>query len=129
MIDTCCEYSSVRCIWLYVIIMSRTRFRVNLLSIVCPNFKELLARSRCHTWSLSDCSGIRTDNHLVGKRTLNHLPKLAKWLSCVVSNHLYGAFDCMLLSCHVRGSEWIFTLYFAWMLRNSLLKAGTISEV
>ena len=29
MIELCCEYLSVRCIWLYVLIMSRTRFRVN----------------------------------------------------------------------------------------------------
>ena len=34
MIKLCCEYLSVRCIWLFVIIMSRTRFRVNLHSIV-----------------------------------------------------------------------------------------------
>ena len=30
----CCENLSVRCIWLYVIFMSRTRFRVNPHSIV-----------------------------------------------------------------------------------------------
>ena len=29
MIELCCEYLSVRCIWLYVIIMSCTSFRVN----------------------------------------------------------------------------------------------------
>ena len=34
--------------WLYVIIMSRRRFRVNLHSIVRLNVKELLARSRRH---------------------------------------------------------------------------------
>ena len=34
MIELCCEYLSVRCIWLYVLIMSRTRFRVNPHSIV-----------------------------------------------------------------------------------------------
>ena len=56
---------------------------------------------------LSDCSWTQTYNHLVHKRTLNHLAKLAKWLSCVVSNYLYRAFDCMFLSCHVRISEWI----------------------
>ena len=33
---------------LYLIIMSRTSFKVNLLSIVCMNVKELLARSRRH---------------------------------------------------------------------------------
>ena len=49
-------------------------------------------------------------NHLAHKRTLNHLVKLTIWLSCVVSAHLYGAFDFMLLSCHVRVLEWIHTL-------------------
>ena len=52
----------------------------------------------------------RTHNHLVQKRTLNHFTKLAKWLSCVVSTYLHGAFDCIFLSCHVRVSEWIHTL-------------------
>ena len=78
---------------------------------ICLNVKELLARSRREIWSLSDCNWTRTHNHLVDKRTLNHLAKLAKWLSCVVSTYLYGAFDCMFLSCHVRVSEWIHTLY------------------
>ena len=31
--------------------------------------------------SLSDCNETRTPNHLVHKRTLNHLAKLAKWIS------------------------------------------------
>ena len=85
-------------------------FRANLHSIVCLNVKETLARSRRHIWSLSDISEIRTHNHLVHKRTLNHLAKLAKLLCCVLSTYLYGAFDCMLLSSHVRVSEWIYTL-------------------
>ena len=80
MIEMCCEYLSVRCIWQYVIIMPRTSFRVDPHSIVCLNVKELLARSRCHIWSLSDSKVIRTHNHLVRKRTLNYLAKLAKWL-------------------------------------------------
>ena len=33
---------------------------------------------------LCDSKGIRTHNHLVQKQTLNHLAKLAKWLSCAV---------------------------------------------
>ena len=58
---------------LYVIIMSRTSFRVNPHSIVCLNVKELLTRGRHHIWSLSDSNEIRsTHNHLVRKRTLNH---------------------------------------------------------
>ena len=62
-----------KCFGLYVIIMSRTSFRVNPHSIVCLNVKELLARSRRYIWSLSDGNVIRTHNHLVCKRTLNHL--------------------------------------------------------
>ena len=34
MIEMCCEYLSLRFIWLYVLIMSRTRFKVNPHSIV-----------------------------------------------------------------------------------------------
>ena len=52
----------------------------------CLNVKELLARNRPHIWSLSDSNGIRTDNQLVRKRTLNRLGRLTsvhlrtKWL-------------------------------------------------
>ena len=34
-------------------------------------------------------------NDIVPNWTLNHLAKLIKWLRCVVSTHLCGAFDCM----------------------------------
>ena len=44
----------------------------------CLNVKELLAQSRREIRSLSDCNWTRTHNHLVHKRTLNHLAKLAK---------------------------------------------------
>ena len=44
-----------------------------------------------HSVTLSYCNGALTHNHLVRKQTLNHLAKLAKWLSCVVSTYLYGA--------------------------------------
>ena len=75
MIELCCEYLYVRCIWLYVIIMSSTSFRVNPHTIVRLNVKKLLARSRCDIWSLSVSNGIQTHNHLVFKQTLNHLAK------------------------------------------------------
>ena len=42
-----------------------------------------------------DCNWIGTQNHLVRKRTLNHLAKF----------DLYAAFDFMFLSCHVCVSE------------------------
>ena len=66
---------------LFFIIMSRMHFTVNLYSIVCLNVNELLARNRHDIWSLIDSNRIRTHNHLVRKWTLNHLAKLAKWLS------------------------------------------------
>ena len=50
----------------------------------CLNVKELLARSRRDIWRLSDCNVTRTHNHLVCKRTVNHLAKLSsldKWSS------------------------------------------------
>ena len=54
----------------------------------CLNVKELLSRNRRHIWSLSGCNRTQTHNHLVHQRTLNHLAKLVKWLSCVVSTYL-----------------------------------------
>ena len=42
----------------------------------CLNVKELLARRSHKIWRLSDCSWTWTQNHLVLKRTLNHLAKL-----------------------------------------------------
>ena len=62
----------------------------------CLNVKEVFARNSHNTWSLSHSNRIRTQNHLVCKQTLNHLAKLAKWLSIVMSTYLYGAFDWML---------------------------------
>ena len=53
-------------------------------SYSCLNVKELLARNRRDIWNLSDCNRTWTCNHLVRKRTFNHLAKLAslaKWLS------------------------------------------------
>ena len=44
------------------------------------NVKELLAQSRHEIWSLSDCNWNWTQNHLVLKRTFNHLAKLALWI-------------------------------------------------
>ena len=70
-------------------------------------FHQPVFLSQHHHW---DCSGTRTHNHLVYKWTLNHMAKLAKWLSCVVSTYLYSAFDCVFLSCHICVSEWIHTL-------------------
>ena len=39
MIELCCEYLSVRCIWLNVLIMSRMHFRVNPCSSLMPHHR------------------------------------------------------------------------------------------
>ena len=51
---------------------------------------------------LSDSNRIRTHNHLVCKRTLNHLDKLPKWLGCVVSTYLYSVYS----ACFEKGVPW-----------------------
>ena len=68
----------------------------------CMNAKELLAWNRHVIWSLYGCNGTWTHNHSVCKRTLNHLAKIAKWLSCVVSistvficAYLYNTLKCI----------------------------------
>ena len=72
--ELCCKYLSVRCIWLYVIILSHTIFRVNPHSVVSLNIKELLAWSRRHISSLSDSNVILTHNHIVRKRIHSETP-------------------------------------------------------
>ena len=62
-----------------------------------PNYATVIIE-----FCLHDCNWTRTHNHLFHKWTLNHLVKLAKWLSCFVSTYPDGAFDCMLSPCHVR---------------------------
>ena len=106
MIELCCKYLFVRCIRLYVIIMSRTYFRKSPQAIF-----DLMSRNS-DIWSISHCNRTKTHNHLAHKRILNHLVKLANWLNCVVSTYLYGVFDRMLWSRYVRKSEWMHILYF-----------------
>ena len=89
--------------------MSRKRFGVNLHSIFPSEYQEILCSY--YIWNLSDSNGIRTHNHLVRIRTLKHLAKLAKLLSCVVWTYLCGEFECILLLCHLRVSDWICTFY------------------
>ena len=73
-------------IWLNVLIMSFTRFRVNLHSIVTWISRISLLETCAISKVLSNCNGNRTHNHLGRKRKLSHLAKLAsvrlrtKWL-------------------------------------------------
>ena len=85
--------------------------------------------NRHHIWSLTKSNGIQTHKHIVRKRTLNHLTKATKPLTPVVSTYLCGAFEYMLLSCHVRVSESSSTLKLPELSRNSLLETDAIIEV
>ena len=78
---------------------------------ICLNVRKILAQNKRDIWSLSVYNGTRTNNHLFGKWTLNHLGKLAKWLSHFASSYVCGTFNSMFLSSHVRTSEWNHTLY------------------
>ena len=51
MIELCSEYLSLRCIWLYLLIMSRTRFQSESTLYSYLNIKELLDRSSREIWS------------------------------------------------------------------------------
>ena len=68
----------VKRIWrVSVSIVSFTRFKVNLLCVVVCVIVFFCSKRR-DIWSWSDCNGILTQNHLVRKRSLNHLSKLVK---------------------------------------------------
>ena len=86
--------------------MSHTRLRVNLNATVAWMSKNLLLETDAISEVLKDSNGIPTHNRLVHKQVLNHLAKLIKQLSCVMSTYLYGVPDYTLSSCHVRASEW-----------------------
>ena len=85
------------------------------------NVNELLFWNRRNIWSLSDYNGTRIHYHLVHKRTLHHLAKLAKKLSCAVSTYLYDAFDCFFLglSCVVNTYLYIAFdyVFLSWHVR------------
>ena len=95
-----------------------TKFGTNVSIEMLLNIAKCQGYSFYHFWvikryppprlGLSDRKGSRTQNHLLRKRTLNHLVKLAKWMSCVVSTYLYGAFDFEVLA-HIDRN---FLLYF-----------------
>ena len=44
-------------------------------TLYLPECQEFLARNRREIWSLSDCNGTQIYNHLVRKRTFNHLAR------------------------------------------------------
>ena len=108
MTERCSDWLSVWCIWLYVGVMLCTSSRKN-----SPSIAALMSRNSLLEASLNNCKWIRPQNHLVRKRTLNRLAKLAKLLGCVLRTFLNGPSDWAVLwvlistvhlivcSCHV----------------------------
>ena len=82
----------------------------------CLNVKELLARSRCKIWSLSDCTWTCTQNHLGHKRTLNHLAKLTKLakLSLALFKHELKKRGFVFEGIRRRSVIYLVTLNFTW---------------
>ena len=54
-------------------------FQIETTLFSCLNVKELLSQSGREILSLNDCAWTRTHNHLVCKRTLSNLAKLAQF--------------------------------------------------
>ena len=77
---------------------------------------------------LRDCSGTWTYSHFVCKWKFNHLAKLAKfYLFCdYLSVRCIWLFVLIMSRTHFRVDPYSIV---AWISRNSLLKADTISEV
>ena len=74
--------------------MSHTGFRVNLHSAVASMSRNSVLKRDAISDILSDCNGIQTHNHLVCKRTRNHLAKLVldhlvKVFVCELSGHMF----------------------------------------
>ena len=91
------------------------------LSYLGPLSLETRIKLRKYLKGTLNCNWTRTQKHLVHKWTLNHLAKLAKWLSCVVSTYLYGAFDCMFLFTYAFQSE--STLYSCQNIKEFLTQS------
>ena len=108
--------------------MSHTGFQSKSALCSCLIVKELFAQRSREIWRWSDCKWTRTQNHWVLKRALNHLAKLTKWLNCVLSSYMYGAFDCIILSCPVRVFRVNPHSIVALLSGNTLLEAGAKSE-
>ena len=93
----------------------KNRIHLTIMSKFCFLVSKSISKKMHIKSFVSDCNWTRTHNYLVHKRTLNHLAKLIKWLSCVVSTYLYGVVECMVLSCHVHVSEW--TTFYSCLKR------------
>ena len=89
---------------LYVLVMSRKRFRVNPHSIVAWTSTNSLLKEGAKSEVLSDCNWTRTNNHLVRKRTHDHLVFINKQF---VKEHFVNEhFNFRFRACFEQGVSW-----------------------
>ena len=75
--------------WLCVFIMSNIRLEW-IFTLILHEYQGTTCSKQAPNLKICDCDGTWTHKHLVCNETFNHLAKLAKWMSCVVSTYLYG---------------------------------------
>ena len=93
----------------FVVFWNHLGVATKMFGVFCWKLYKMIPQN-CRRKELGDEVTATGLKHRTHNRILNHLGKLTKWLSWVVSIYLYGTFDCMFLSCHIRVSEWIHTL-------------------
>ena len=66
------------------------------------------------TWTLCDCNGTRTHNHLVRKRTLNHLVLVYKLSGCGFASRCSNL-SFRFRACFEQGVPWYLGNYRVWV--------------
>ena len=96
----------------------------------CLNVKDVLDQNRRKIWRLNDCNWTRTQNHLVSKRTLNHLAKVAKcWaaFSVLISHqhlslfHHWSELHFLPSNLHLQSHGISFVNIFDWFIPAMML--------
>ena len=109
MIELCCEYLSVWYIWLYVFVMSRTRFRLNPHSIVSWMWRKSLLKVAAESDVQVTAAGLdpTTTHRYIYKQAI----KTKRWnnslLVQILHNHseidsLHKKWNCSLRICLVK---------------------------
>ena len=88
----------------------------------CLNVKELLARNRREIWSLSDCNGIRTHNHLVCKcsftQSVIRVEHRSQFERCNVWRPLFDATFIWCIGRISTESDWHYSWHWKGLLAN-----------
>ena len=126
MIELYCEYLCVGHIWLYVIIMTRTDFRLNPHSILAWMSRKFLLQ-RDTKFEVTATRNEPTTVYFINEQSPIKLNWPNDWalLWVLILCCIWLYFIIMSLTCFIVNPHSI----FAWTSRNSLLRAGSKSEV